>query len=429
VRLLRGVVVLSTLLTVTGFAQAPAAPSGSASISGRILTSSSQPIAGATVVLGLFADDPLKSEGWWATTTDENGTYQFVDLPAGGFTLIAANDGYVGWQSIPTSAPPPFGLRRVPAVVLANGVPRATVDLFPRGRASDVNLTLHRPSSVSGHAIRQDGSPAGESSVTLYMVDDAGAIISRRGRPTDAEGAYRFDDLPPGTYYLGPPQAPQDVDVRWLPAVTLTEGVSVGDIDVAIGPDIAYSITGRIVDASLQVPRILHVEYGVPGDNHRGLVTVFDSDGRFRVRDQRIKPGPLVFLAHARNDDGPLMAHVAVTTVEGPNEVEIVVGQPGGLRGRVSVEGGIPVGGAGTRLALVREGFTSLGAADEVIEAAPDGWLEADGLIGEYRVRVDEPQVWAVKAIRRRGLRLPGDRLVIRNAETLDDLEILIGPR
>jgi hypothetical protein len=59
VRLLRGVVVLSTLLTVTGFAQAPAAPSGSASISGRILTSSSQPIAGATVVLGLFADDPL----------------------------------------------------------------------------------------------------------------------------------------------------------------------------------------------------------------------------------------------------------------------------------------------------------------------------------------------------------------------------------
>ena len=93
------------------------------------------------------------------------------------------------------------------------------------------------------------------------------------------------------------------------------------------------------------------------------------------------------------------------------------------------MDGGVPLTAVGARLALVREGFAPLGAADDVIEIAPDGWFEADNLIGEYRVRVDEPQRWTVKAVRRRGIRVANDRLVIRNAEILDELEILIGPR
>ena len=124
-----------------------------------------------------------------------------------------------------------------------------------------------------------------------------------------------------------------------------------------------------------------------------------------------------------------MIGFVTLTTIDGPNDVEIIVGKPGGVRGRVSMEGGVPLGAVGARLALVREGFTPLGASDDVIEIAPDGWLEAGNLIGEYRVRVDEPQRWTVKAVRRRGLRVTNDRLVIRNAEILDDIEILIGPR
>ena len=44
--------------------------------------------------------------------------------------------------------------------------------------------------------------------------------------------------------------------------------------------------------------------------------------------------------------------------------------------------------------------FTPLGASDDVIEVAPDGWFEAGSLIGDYRARVDEPQRWTVKAVR-----------------------------
>lgn len=134
-------------------------------------------------------------------------------------------------------------------------------------------------------------------------------------------------------------------------------------------------------------------------------------------------------MGRGENDDGPMIGLLTLTTIDGPNDIEIVVDKPGGLRGRVSMEGGVPLTAVGTRLALVRERFTPLGASDDVIEIAPDGWLEAGNLIGEYRVRVDEPQRWTVKAVRRRGMRVTNDRLVIRNAEILDEVEILIGPR
>jgi hypothetical protein len=137
----------------------------------------------------------------------------------------------------------------------------------------------------------------------------------------------------------------------------------------------------------------------------------------------------LTIIVRGENDDGPVIGLATLSTIDGPNDVEIVVGKPGGLRGRVSMEGGVPLTAVGARLALVREGFTPLGASDDVIEIAPDGWLEAGNLIGDYRVRVDEPQRWTVKAVRRRGMRVTDDRLVIRNAEILDELEILIGPR
>jgi hypothetical protein len=45
-----------------------------------------------------------------------------------------------------------------------------------------------------------------------------------------------------------------------------------------------------------------------------------------------------------------------------------------------------------------------------------------------WPVHVDDPHGWTVKAVRRRGSRVAGDRLVVRNAEILDELEILIGP-
>ena len=266
----------------------------------------------------------------------------------------------------------------------------------------------------------------------LYTPDEKDANTGGRVAVlADPNGGYSFSDLRPGTYYLGlwQPGRLRDVDLSAFTPVTVTEGISLRNLDFSLIAGGAFSVAGRVVDALGQVPRMLQLEYGVPGATHRGLLSDLTPDGRFQIRDSGIVPGPLTIIGHGENDEGPMIGLVTLTTIDGPNDVEIIVGKPGGLRGRVSMEGGVPLAAVGARLALVREGFTPLGASDDVIEIAPDGWFEAGNLIGEYRVRVDEPQRWTVKAIRRRGLRVTNDRLVIRNAEIVDELEILIGPR
>ena len=434
VRSLCGSLVLLLLMAFPGHAQAPDVPTGEGRISGRILTSMSEPIADATVLLGLNDTGvAFESRARWVATSDHNGLYQFAGLPAGRFILVASKNGYVGWGSIPRAvAAPVVASRPVPALAFVMSAPRLTLDLVPGGRVSEVNVTLHKPGSVSGRAVRPDGSPAANERVALYTADETGTINSRRDSlPTDASGAYSFGDLRPGTSYVGLSQAgpPQDVDRSALTPVTVTEGMSLNNVDVSILIGDAFLIAGRVVDALGQVPRTLQLEYGVPGATHRGLLSVSSSDGRFQIRDHAIEPGPLTIIGRGENDDGPMIGFLTLTTIDGPNDVEIIVDKPGGLRGRVLMEGGLPLTALGARLALVREGFTPLGASDDVTEIAPDGWLEADNLIGEYRVRVDEPQRWTVRGVRRPGIRVANNRLVIRNAEILDAVEILIGPR
>ena len=196
--------------------------------------------------------------------------------------------------------------------------------------------------------------------------------------PTDANGGYSFGDLRPGTddLGLGQPVRRQDADLSAFTPVTVTEAVSLRNLDFSIIADRAFSVAGRVVDALGQVPRMLQLEYGVPGTSHRGLLSALTPDGRFQIRDRGIVPGPLTIFGRGDNDEGPMIGLVTLTTIDGPNDVEIVVGKPGGLRGRVSMEGGVLLGAVGARLALVREGFTPLGASDDVIEIAPDGWLK-----------------------------------------------------
>lgn len=434
VRWLCGALVLPLLAALTSHAQAPDVPTGDGRISGRILTSISEPIAGATVLLALNeSGDAIDTSAWWAVESDPNGVYEFADLPAGRFILIAAKDGYVGWKSIPTAAPAPLvALRSIPALAFAMRVPRAAIDLVAGGRASEVNLTLHRPAAISGHAVRPDGSPAAKERVMLYTPDEKDANSGGRVAVlTDPNGGYAFSDLRPGTYYLGlwEPGRLRDIDLSAFTPVTITEGTLLRNLEFSLLADGAFSVAGRVVDALGQVPRMLQLEYGAPGATHRGLLSVSSPEGRFEIHDREIVPGPLTIIGRGENDEGPMIGFLTLTTIDGPNDVEIIVGRPGGVRGRVSMDGGVPLGPVVARLALVREGFTPLGASDEVLEIAPDGWFEAGGLMGEYRVRVDEPQRWTVKAVRRRSLRVTSDRLVIRNAEMLDDLEILIGPR
>jgi hypothetical protein len=189
------------------------------------------------------------------------------------------------------------------------------------------------------------------------------------------------------------------------------------------------SITGRIADAAGRVPRMLQLEYGTPGTRHGGLLSSFAADGTFEIVDRDIQPGPVTLMVRGETDEGPVVALLTTAVVDGPNEVDVLVGKPGTIEGRVSMEGGAPLTTVTARLALVRSGFQPLGESDQIINIAPDGWFEAGDLVGEYLLRIDEPARWTVKSVRRRGMRVANDRLLVGNGDTLDDVEIIVGPR
>jgi hypothetical protein len=407
-------------------------PTGDGSISGRIVTTSSEPVRDATVALGLAVDnDPLKWQAWWAGTTDADGIYQFHGLPPGRFTVIAVKERFAGWKSMPTAAPAPIAAgRQAPAIAFAMAASRFTIELVPGGHASEVNLTFYRPATLSGRALRADGSPAANVPVTLYTRDDAGAIVGNRGgRVTDVNGRYSIDDIRPGTYYVGLLQQGrlQDIDPGTLIAVTIAEGVSVPNVDVTVLAERAISIRGRITDATGRVPRMLQLQYGTPGASHRGMLSSFGPDGTFEIADRGLQPGQVTLMVRGDTDEGPMVALQTVAVVDGPNEVDVIVGKPGEIRGRVSMPGGAPLTAVNARLALVRNGFQPLGESDRIIDIAPDGWFEATHVIGEYTLRVDVPAQWTIKSVRRRGIRVANDRLIVGNGDTLDNVEIVIG--
>jgi hypothetical protein len=346
--------------------------------------------------------------------------------------VIAVRDGFAGRETVPTAAPAPVvAAARLPAIALAPNASRSTIDLVPGGHLSEVNLTLYRPATISGRAFKIDDSPAANVRVMLYTANDAGVIVSSRGGvATDVNGRYSFLDLRPGTYYVGvsQPGRLEDIDPGTLTAITLAEGAAARNIDVSDLPDRGLLIRGHVTDAVGRVPRTLQFEYGTPGTNHRGVLSTFGPEGAFEIRDREIQPGQVTLMVRGESDEGPLVALRTVAVADGPNEVDVVLGKPGEIRGRVSMAGGVQLTAASVKLALVRSGFQPLGESDRIVDVAPDGWFEATHVIGEYGLRVDEPVQWTVTSVRRRGLRVANERLIVGNGETLDDIEIIIGP-
>jgi hypothetical protein len=159
------------------------------------------------------------------------------------------------------------------------------------------------------------------------------------------------------------------------------------------------------------------------------MLSSFGPDGTFEIVDRGLQPGPVTLMVLGDTDEGAVVALRTVAVADGPNEVDVIVAKPGEMTGHVSVQGGVPLTGVGIKLVLMRRGFQPLGESDRIIDIAPDGWFEATNVIGEYALRVDEPAQSTVKSVRRRGMRVANDALIVGHGETLDDVEIIIGPR
>ncbi len=172
-------------LTVTSGSTVPdidAQLSAGATISGTVSTASG-PLAGATVAAISTTDSQITGE---EPTTDADGNYSIVGLPAGSYTIqFSAPQGqnfatqYWKVASTPADATP--------------------VTVGPSSPATGIDATLAPGASISGR-IFAPGTPKvglANAVVNVYL-SSGGAPIAGSG--TDANGRYTVSDLPAGTY-------------------------------------------------------------------------------------------------------------------------------------------------------------------------------------------------------------------------------------
>ncbi len=182
-------------------------PGGSYRIAGRVLNAETgAPLARAEVAIlsvvdGMAQDGdqdaaqprrgrrgrpPSSPSALEAATTAEDGSFAFDHLPAGKYSLRGSHRGFI------SASYQEHGLYST-AIVAGTGLP-----------SEGLNLKLSPGAVISGSVIDTSGDPLEQAQVSLHRLSDdgLGAIRTFRSDVADDLGAYEFNHLPPGTYFV-----------------------------------------------------------------------------------------------------------------------------------------------------------------------------------------------------------------------------------
>jgi hypothetical protein len=178
--------VIALLLPLSLFAQrrdTPVAPTGTAEISGVVMSAGSQPSPVRRVVVSISGDVlPLRS-----VVTDDAGRFVFNRLPAGSFSIAARKAAYLSTEHGSTK-PGRTGSR----IAIAAGEKRA------------IALTIFKGAVIAGTLRDASGQPlagVGVAAIDARLVNQ-GANLSPEVATTDDRGSYRIFGLMPGDYVI-----------------------------------------------------------------------------------------------------------------------------------------------------------------------------------------------------------------------------------
>jgi protocatechuate 3,4-dioxygenase beta subunit len=154
-------------------------------MSGRVLAGDTgRPIKRARVFIN--AQDLPGGRG---ALTDDNGVFDFTDLPAGRYTVNASKSGYIQLS---------FGQRRP----LQAGTP---IQLLAGQQLKGIDFALPRGGVVSGRVSDESGDvmPGVQVQVMRYQYQQGDRRLVPAGQAqTDDRGVYRVWGLNPGDYYV-----------------------------------------------------------------------------------------------------------------------------------------------------------------------------------------------------------------------------------
>jgi hypothetical protein len=168
-------------------------------------------------------------------TTNDNGVFEFNELPAGRYTLTASKTGYLTLQ---------YGQRRP----LEPGKP---IDLAAGQALTSLDFALPRGSVITGRVVDEFGEPIPDASIQALRYQYVGGqrqlIPAGRIAQTDDIGQFRVFGLAPGDYYVA-----ATVRTRGLGQVIaseLTERIQSGDATAGVAVEVANLPGGAIAAA------------------------------------------------------------------------------------------------------------------------------------------------------------------------------------
>src|SRR5207247_2683632 len=168
----------------------PRAPSTSSGIvRGRVVSTDLRSLSHAQVRLIGNSFSVMRT-----TTADADGRFEFADLPAGKFVVVASKTGYS-----------PVGSDDSPLGLMLNSGP--TFDLAEGETHEKVDVTLARWGTFAGRVVDEYGDPLQGARVQLLQVRyEAGrrrlVAANAPARTTDDLGRYRLSAIPPGQYVV-----------------------------------------------------------------------------------------------------------------------------------------------------------------------------------------------------------------------------------
>ena len=415
----------------------PASPPASkGTIRGRVLDTAGRPVAGATV----SAKDGGRSP---TVTTDADGRFTLLDVPAGSVTVDASKRGYVlSRHGTQTTQLPPL------PVTLANGQILDGVD-----------IVLPRTSAISGMVVDEAGEPMEDASVQLLRVTRSarGGIVtmdlSGLDWRTDDRGQFRLWGIVPGTYVIAASAPVGTPDLSGSPRLVYAPVYHPGTPDVASASQVLVTgeqeLSGFVVAmARVPVARISGVATNSTGVPLSGQIrlssprmsifsvlprqTTIGPNGEFAFTD--VPRGEYVL--HAPAASGPSGAEFAsqlVTVIDRDPPVLSVRTSPASvISGQLILDGtpGAVLWDYAFSLAPVGSGPTASASAKSSGAFSSGTTFRFSGLAGTARIVFSTPdEKWFLKSIMVGGtdvVDVPFD--FGANGRVYDDVDVVFSP-
>ena len=336
-------------------------------VSGTVVDSATgQPLSKVSIQIEGLGDDIAVAP---FTTTDAKGSFTVVDLPPGQYRLKGRRNGYLETY---------YGARRAEG----SGTP---ITLEAGQNLSGLTFKLMPFGVIAGTVRDQDGEPLAGATITVHrLVYEDGRRRMTKGNDsdlvTDDLGQYRVTGLVPGRYYVRADPAdrtalsariqsaksdrPQEALLPALypgvpdPAAARPVEVGVGarvtGIDITLPRSATQRVTGHATVGAGATLNTIALEYAGAGRGDAGYEYQARRKENGDFEFPAVPPGSYVLAASAQLPHKPsadivemimsqmgYTARVPVVVGSTPvDNVQVVLGAPAQIDGRIVVEGG-----------------------------------------------------------------------------------------